>query len=103
MRQQLEQLRGTEANSRSALEVHTKERRAIQTIMESKIKALVDTIAAIAGSAVSGPRAPQLLREVTALQRFVNASINALRYVDTCPSPTIPHSHPPPPPTTQQL
>ena len=96
MRQQLEQLRGTEANSRSALEVHTKERRAIQTIMESKIKALVDTIAAIAGSAVSGPRASQLLREVTALQRFVTASINARWYVDTCPSPeTIP--------STQQL
>jgi len=56
------------------------ERRAIQTIIEQKIKTLVDTIASVAGTAVTGAAGPRLMREVQALQRLVNASVNALRY-----------------------
>lgn len=60
---------------RDRLSVHVKERRAIHTIMEQKIKALVDSIAA----ATAGAPAPSLLRDVQALQRLVNASITAMR------------------------
>ncbi len=66
---------------------HEKERRAIQTIMEQKIKALTDAIATVAvmdlTSPSTGPRNLQrLVHEVQALQRLVNASIAALRYVN---------------------
>ena len=60
---------------RDRLSVHVKERRAIHTIMEQKIKALVDSIA----GATAGAPAPALLRDVQALQRLVNASITAMR------------------------
>lgn len=66
------------------------ERKAIQTIMEHKIKTLVDNVAHAAGmllgdagaSAATAPAAPaaqHLARELQALQRLVNASISALR------------------------
>jgi hypothetical protein len=63
---------------------HEKERRAIQTIMEHKIKALTDAIASVAvqdlGTSPAGVRNVQrLVHEVQALQRLVNASIAALR------------------------
>jgi hypothetical protein len=71
---------------RDRLSVHVKERRAIHTIMEQKIKTLVDAIAAAAASvqaplsSSTGPHpGGQLSREVQALQRLVNASIAALR------------------------
>ncbi|RHY02809.1 hypothetical protein DYB36_005218 [Aphanomyces astaci] len=65
----------------------TKERKAVQTIMEQKIKALVDAIArasdatleTVGGVAHVGEPAKWLCREVAALQRLVNASIVALR------------------------
>lgn len=65
---------------RDRLAVHVKERRAIHTIMEQKIKTLVDAIAA-AATGVAAPGAvplPQLMRDAQALQRLVNASITAL-------------------------
>ena len=66
---------------RDRLSVHVKERRAIHTIMEQKIKTLVDAIAVAASAAPAPGFHPQqqLLREVQALQRLVNASITALR------------------------
>ncbi len=65
---------------------HEKERRAIQTIMEQKIKALTDAIATVAVADLTSPAAGQrnlqrLIHEVHALQRLVNASIAALRSV----------------------
>ena len=74
------------------MDTYRKERKAIQTIMENKIKALADNIA-IATKAViddglrnsvipsrdSTAPAKQLSREVQALQRLVNAAITALR------------------------
>ena len=74
------------------MDTYRKERKAIQTIMENKIKALADNIA-IATKAViddglrnsvipsrdSTAPAKQLSREVHALQRLVNAAITALR------------------------
>ena len=66
-------------------DVHAKERAAIETIMEQKIKRLVDAIAVhVARSAgARGSRGAhagqQVLRDVGALQRLVNASIAALR------------------------
>lgn len=64
-----------------------KERRAVQTIMEQKIKALVnaisdaseETVRTAGGADQLGEPARWLKREVTALQRLVNASIVALR------------------------
>jgi kinesin family protein 3/17 len=74
------------------LALHEKERRAIHTIMEHKIKTLVDAIATVAlgltgGASAAAPPTPggaatpqaRLQREVQALQRLVNASISALR------------------------
>jgi hypothetical protein len=63
---------------------HEKERRAIQTIMEQKIKALTDAIASVAVTDLTSPTAgarnlQRLVHEVHALQRLVNASIAALR------------------------
>lgn len=65
---------------RDRLAVHVKERRAIHTIMEQKIKTLVDSIAAAAAGVVTPGAAPlpQLMRDAQALQRLVNASITAL-------------------------
>lgn len=72
-----------------------KERRAIQTIMERKIKTLTDNIAtacaAISSAASGGAASPssradhtnRLSREVQALQRLVNAAITALKNAET--------------------
>ena len=73
-----------------------KERRAIQTIMERKIKALTDNIAdalaqiskapmsTIQNMNANVPSATQRLsREVNALQRLVDAAITALRNAET--------------------
>ena len=59
-----------------------KEREAVHTIMEQKIKVLVQSIAQSAGGVLQGggPNAAQALtKDVAALQRLVNASIAALR------------------------
>jgi chromosome segregation ATPase len=71
---------------RERLAVHDKERKAIHTIMEHKIKTLVDNISALSQSLAADHSATasagahgKLLREVQALQRLVNASISALR------------------------
>ncbi|KDO35090.1 hypothetical protein SPRG_01155 [Saprolegnia parasitica CBS 223.65] len=77
----------------------TKERKAVQTIMEQKIKALVDAIARASDATLEtaggvdrvGEPAKWLCREVHALQRLVNASIVALRNAN---------SNDPPPPAT---
>ncbi|KAF0692566.1 Aste57867_16378 [Aphanomyces stellatus] len=69
----------------------TKERKAVQTIMEQKIKALVDAIARASDATLEtvggidhvGEPAKWLCREVAALQRLVNASIVALRNANT--------------------
>eukprot|EP00505_MAST-04D_sp_SCG-Rhode-Island_P000548 Stramenopile-MAST_4_protein_548 len=69
---------------------YRKERKAIQTIMENKIKALADNIAVATKAVISDSmRDPstsrdtepskQLNREVQALQRLVNAAITALK------------------------
>lgn len=68
-----------------------KERRAVQTIMEQKIKALVnaisdaseETVRTAGGAEHLGEPARWLKREVTALQRLVNASIVALRNAES--------------------
>lgn len=72
-------------------ETLVKERKAVQTIMEHKIKALVTAISEAsdatlqsAGGAESlGEPAKWLTREVNALQRLVNASIIALRNAES--------------------
>lgn len=72
-------------------ETLVKERKAVQTIMEHKIKALVTAISEAsdatlqsAGGAESlGEPAKWLTREVHALQRLVNASIIALRNAES--------------------
>lgn len=74
------------------MKTYRKERKAIQTIMENKIKALTDNIAIATKAVIDDglrnsvvptrePNAPakQLSREVQALQRLVNAAITALR------------------------
>lgn len=71
-------------------ETLVKERRAVQTIMEHKIKALVTaiseaseaTLQSAGGAERLGEPATWLAREVHALQRLVNASILALRNAD---------------------
>jgi len=73
-----------------------KEREAVHTIMEHKIKVLVQSIAQSAGGVLQGggPNAAQALtKDVAALQRLVNASIAALRNAAS--------NNPNPPPTTQ--
>lgn len=87
-----------QAQLRERVEAHEKERRALQTIMEHKVKTLVDAVAA-ATSSVSDAAAhaqgsggdgasvlaavshshSRLSREVAALQRLVNASVAAMR------------------------
>ena len=66
------------ASLRARLETHDKERRAIETIMQQKLKRLVDNIHSIAQGAPSDPSSGQLSREIRALQRLVNACIGAL-------------------------
>ena len=74
------------------MKTYRKERKAIQTIMENKIKALTDNIAIATKAVIDDglrnsvvptreptPPAKQLSREVQALQRLVNAAITALR------------------------
>ena len=63
-----------------------KEREAVQTIMEQKIKVLVQSIAQSSGGVLQGEgrsvnplAASALSKDVAALQRLVNASIAALR------------------------
>jgi kinesin family protein 3/17 len=64
-----------------------KEREAVQTIMEHKIKVLVQSVAQAAGSLLSTlppeagsfPASQALTKDVSSLQRLVNASIAALR------------------------
>ena len=85
-------------NKNRAMQQMQKERRAIQTIMERKIKTLTDNIAgALAaitkmsgngnGSGTltdnSAAHTQRLSREVLALQRLVNAAITALRNAET--------------------
>ncbi|GMF13690.1 unnamed protein product [Phytophthora lilii] len=78
-------------------ETLVKERRAVQTIMEHKIKALVTaigeasdaTLQTAGGAEKLGEPAKWLAREVTALQRLVNASIVALRNADAGSASTV--------------
>lgn len=73
------------ASLRSRLSTHEKERKAIHTIVENKIKALTDNIVAYLGQghATSADELGQVrdraAREARALQRLVNASVSALR------------------------
>jgi len=73
---------------RERLSTHDKERRAIQTIVEHKIKALADSVVGFAATASGETGEPpaevesaqsKLTREARALQRLVNASVAALR------------------------
>ncbi|RHY25982.1 hypothetical protein DYB32_007963 [Aphanomyces invadans] len=108
MRERLEKLVQAELEARlrdlqGRCDTLTKERKAVQTIMEQKIKALVDAIArasdatleTVGGVDQIGEPAKWLCREVNALQRLVNASIVALRNANTdkatgsTPPPTI--------------
>ncbi|KAF1794056.1 P-loop containing nucleoside triphosphate hydrolase [Phytophthora cactorum] len=91
-------------------ETLVKERRAVQTIMEHKIKALVTaigeasdaTLQTAGGAEKLGEPAKWLAREINALQRLVNASIVALRNADAGNSgkPTKESSSSQPTPTT---
>ncbi len=62
-----------------------KEREAVQTIMEHKIKVLVQSVAQATGAVVGStpvggtPAGQALAKDVAALQKLVNASIAALR------------------------
>jgi kinesin family protein 3/17 len=60
---------------------HEKEKAALRTILEAKMKSLVDSIAR---GMTSGETAvsDNMLREVSALQKLVNASIAALKQAD---------------------
>lgn len=56
---------------------HAKERAALKTILDAKIKALVDDI----GQSVSdlpAERSPQIKRQVVALNKLVGATVNAM-------------------------
>lgn len=75
-------------NKNRAMQQMQKERKAIQTIMERKIKTLTDNIAsalaaitktALVRSDNGDQHTQRLSREVLALQRLVNAAITALR------------------------
>ena len=80
-------------NKNRAMHQMQKERRAIQTIMERKIKTLTDNIAAALAAITKtmtvgtmndgGQHTQRLSREVLALQRLVNAAITALRNAET--------------------
>ena len=78
------QLEAEVTSLRKTCATHSKERRAIQTIMEHKIKKLVDNISTATGSLPAGGgqgagMEQRLAREVSALQRLVNAAVAALR------------------------
>jgi len=92
-------------------ELLVREREAVHTIMEQKIKVLVQGIAQSAGAVVqsggfaahqgqTGVAVQALAKDVAALQRLVNASIAALRNAASNNSNT--SSLPPPPPQPQQ-
>ncbi|KAG7400147.1 hypothetical protein PHYBOEH_006855 [Phytophthora boehmeriae] len=97
-----QQLQARAPNDEQQLQLQTrcdtlvKERRAVQTIMEHKIKALVTaigeasdaTLQTAGGAEKLGEPARWLAREVNALQRLVNASIVALRNADAAGSNT---------------
>ncbi|OWZ24016.1 Kinesin [Phytophthora megakarya] len=89
------QARGATGDQQTQLQARcetlVKERRAVQTIMEHKIKALVTAIGEASDATLQtaggvekiGEPAKWLAREVNALQRLVNASIVALRNAET--------------------
>ena len=67
---------------KARLEEHQKERTALKTILESKMKVIVDDVATSLNSV--DPTKPfvssRVKREVDILQRLVNASVHALQY-----------------------
>jgi len=68
---------------RQQLNASAKERVALKTILESKIKMLVDSIANVSGTSNPGvPERGRLQRDVQALQKLVNASVAALNNVN---------------------
>jgi len=75
------------ASLRARLATHDKERRAIETIMQQKLKRLVDNIHSIAQGAPNDPSSGQLSREIRALQRLVNACIGALAQSELSDAP----------------
>ena len=90
-------------------ELLVREREAVHTIMEQKIKVLVQGIAQSAGAVVqsggfaahqgqTGVAVQALAKDVAALQRLVNASIAALRNAASNNTSSLP----PPPPQPQQ-
>jgi len=90
------------AHLQTRCSVLVKEREAMHTIMEQKIKVLVQSVASVVGAVLqsapqSGGAAGQALtRDVAALQRLVNASIAALRNAAAAngniPPPPLPSS-----------
>ena len=77
---------GTDSNVNNELktrcETLTKEREAVHTIMEQKIKVLVESVANSVSAVLMttpSPAGSALSKDVAALQRLVNASIAALR------------------------
>jgi len=59
---------------------HAKERAALKTILESKISTLVNGIShSLREDPEFGHKNPRLTREVHALEKLVNATINAMR------------------------
>jgi hypothetical protein len=78
----------TVASLQGRIQTFEKERKAIQTIVEHKIKALADSVASFASVALedTGEDAAgvadargRMMKEIRALQRLVNASVTALR------------------------
>lgn len=73
------------AHLQTRCSVLVKEREAMHTIMEQKIKVLVQSVASVVGAVLQsapmngGAAGQALTRDVAALQRLVNASIAALR------------------------
>lgn len=58
---------------------HIKERQAILTIMEQKIKTLVENATLAAETFLKVPQGQRLRKELSALKRLVNASVTALK------------------------
>ena len=67
---------------RNKCTIHERERQAIETIMEHKVKRLTDNIARLVSAASAdaghGASAARMKKEVVALQRLVNAAVTAL-------------------------
>ena len=67
---------------RNKCTIHERERQAIETIMEHKVKRLADNIARLvsgtSADAAGGAGAARMKKEVVALQRLVNAAVTAL-------------------------